>query len=710
MTQADHEREPGHWPARQQQHGGRQQHPDKQHGSTKPEQPPQEKDNLPGRERADHRPPRGGGRPERQESGARGRDRQQQNRGGAPGRSAAVQRRDQQQQQQQSEHPRAPGRPTLGYTELEDINSGSDWEKESEDNLKQIQAQHDNRSKNSQQVGTLHDGSKPSQAPPLPPRQTSEREAGQTNFEQPLHHTGTDTSQKKPDRDDHRDNREREGAKPSSGREPRRGAGRGKGRSEDTRREGRQKERGNQRRPGSRGGPRDGAQAEPRGARTAGDGSSVPASNPVESSSKARSKPPTDKKAESVSAAEHKTAEFEKYDLNCTRIAIVDNIGCHHIDDEPLSPSMDAEFTEVKSKKDKRERHKKEKEEQQKMEEQQKLEEERQRKSQKAQKFPRQAEKPTPVPPTSAWGSGGQKSISDALQGGGTWSTAAASTATTWSSTLSSSNAAPGSHLKAAPITQGWQPSVIPPSSLLPDPLPPPGGGGVSMSASEWGILGGIHATPVFPSTGGGTGSMLDAAVVSKLTEETAQQLGGVTGEERSAHNPASSSGSMPSAIRSDSLDRKGHKRPEGTNREGSGIRVGGGAALKAGAEKEGRGVKEQQQRKDRAESDLTSRKNVNVPPRMQPSRTHQSGPGRGRGAARSAGGGGGDKREKDRAVSGNRSDKVMIVAWWEGWLSMSLFVHVCFRANQFVLVIDLSPYIHVVQYGDCIHLLQKTG
>lgn len=658
MSQADHEREPGHRPARQQQHGGRQQHPDRQPPPTKPEQPQQEKENLPTRERADHRPPRGGGgRQERAERGARGRERQQQNRG-AGGRSAA-QRRD--QPQQQSEHPHAPGRPTLGYVELEDIDSSSDWEKESEEHLKQIQAQHDDRSKSrQQQLSNVHDGSKPLQAPP--PRQTSEREAGKTDAEQPLQHTGTGSSQRKPSRDDHHESREREAAKPSTGREPRRGAGRGKGQTEEARREGRQKERGNQRRPGGpRGGPREGAQAEPRGTRTAGDGSSMPAGEPVESSSnKARPKPLTDKKAESVSAAEHKTAEFEKYDLNCMRIAIVDNIGSHHIDDEPLSPSVDAEFTEVKSKKDKRERHKKEKEEQQKMEEQQKLEEERQRKSQKAQKFPRQADKAPPVPPTSAWGSSTQKSIPDTLQGG-TWSTTA-TTATTWSSTLSSSNAAPGSHLKAAPITQGWQPSAIPPSSLLPDPLPP---GGVSVPSSEWGILGGIHVTPVFPSTSG-AGSMLDAAVVSKLTEETAQQLGGVTGEEHSAApNLASSSGNMPSAIGSDSLDRKSHKKSGGVDGgEGSGVGS-GAAALKTGGEKEGRGVKEQQ-RKDRAESDLTSRKNV--PPRMQSSRAHQSGPGRGRGAGRS---GGGDKREKDRAVGGNRSDKVRIVGRCEAYSSV---------------------------------------
>ena len=91
-------------------------------------------------------------------------------------------------------------------------------------------------------------------------------------------------------------------------------------------------------------------------------------------------------------------ADFGKYDLNSHKVAIIDDI----LEDGRLSPSSQAEFVEVTSKKTQKEKQRKEKEEQRKQEEEKRREDEK-RKRKVASSKPADKAPPSDNKPYTAW-------------------------------------------------------------------------------------------------------------------------------------------------------------------------------------------------------------------------------------------------------------------------------------------------------------------
>ncbi len=142
-----------------------------------------------------------------------------------------------------------------------------------------------------------------------------------------------------------------------------------------------------------------------------------------------------------------------KYDLNSHKVAIVDEIGSHGLEEGHLSPTSQGEFVEVTSKKTQKEKIRKEKEEQKK-EEKQNREEQRKKK------------KNAPIRART----GVDKSLSSTNKPYSAWSASEGkSEAEIW-------NAAPGSHLKTGPATN-WV-AANSSSGFRPNPTNGGGGGG----------------------------------------------------------------------------------------------------------------------------------------------------------------------------------------------------------------------------------------
>lgn len=113
--------------------------------------------------------------------------------------------------------------------------------------------------------------------------------------------------------------------------------------------------------------------------------------------------------------------DVSRYDLNSHKVAIVDDIGRQHAEEGVVSPTEQADFVEVTSKKVMKERLRKEKEEQRK--EEKRMEDQRRKNKSKTQ-------------------GGVERSSSSVNKPYSAWSTSEANASEPW-------NAAPGSHLKA---------------------------------------------------------------------------------------------------------------------------------------------------------------------------------------------------------------------------------------------------------------------
>ena len=134
--------------------------------------------------------------------------------------------------------------------------------------------------------------------------------------------------------------------------------------------------------------------------------------------------------------------DVSKYDLNSHKVAIVDEIGSQNLHDGPLSPSVQAEFVEVTSKKTQKEKMRKEKEEQRKEEEKLKWEEQKKKR------------KNTPI---MSQGGVEKPDLSPANKPYSAWSTSESKSEEIWS-------AAPGSHLKPVGSQGPWVLPILPTS------------------------------------------------------------------------------------------------------------------------------------------------------------------------------------------------------------------------------------------------------
>ena len=139
--------------------------------------------------------------------------------------------------------------------------------------------------------------------------------------------------------------------------------------------------------------------------------------------------------------------DVSKYDLNSHKVAIVDDIGSHGVEEGHLSPSSQAEFVEVTSKKTMKEKKMKEKEELQRKEEEKRLEEQKRKKKNTSTKLHASKDKAVSMSstnkPYSAWSTSENKPESEV-----------------WS-------AAPGSQLKlnVAPTSTMWTVPSLPSSN-----------------------------------------------------------------------------------------------------------------------------------------------------------------------------------------------------------------------------------------------------
>lgn len=501
------------------------------------------------------------------------------------------------------------GKPSLtGYSGLEDI-SGSDWEQEIEEDSRKKQEESDlgqaAESKREQKPERRH-----------PPRS-----------EKP--HRG----------DDKRHSREERRDQPQ---EPPPRRGRGRGRSEEARRERRGPDSA---RPSSYSSQR----------RQTGTGTG-------ESSSKTDSKhSDTQRESREHSAmaslshdsldsiklekkAESHKSDFERYDLNSHKVAIVDDIGGQNVDEESLSPFAQSEFVEVTSKKAQKEKLKREKEEQRKLDEEKRRQKEEQLKRAKKTagarsqgSYDRAGHLHPSHKPLTAWGS--------TNEGSSIWGSPSASDVSSrpedWqSSLLPSSSAAPGSHLKVSESL--WSNPSSPNVGVIGDSLqtklnvgatgtstflaPSASSGDAAYSLFGHNPLSSplLTTPPLVPHAGttGTSGSMLDAAVDSTVPKVSQDALGsGVSSENPLASDVTQTTESHPT--------------------------------LPATSESETKDREEKEEGREFQKIEPRSRgRGKNLPPRFQSSKSQQqpSGPGRGRGIVRGA---------ERKVGSGGKSEKV---------------------------------------------------
>ena len=480
--------------------------------------------------------------------------------------------------------------PAVGYSGLEDIDSGSDWEGE-------IEPVNDILPK---PEGEQQEVKKPKQAEHPHGSQSHPRN------ERPPRAEGGTQPPRRQIRQDRKEDQE------YASRDFRRNLGRGRGDG------GRRGERGPR---GPEASSKPDAYGSHRRQPPSRDSETRPSSDQASESGKSssqeynapvsREKTPQSEKTDQ-STSQHK--DFDKYDLNSHTIAIVDNIG--NVEGGRLSPSTQAEFVEVTSKKEKKEKLKKEKEEQRRLEEEKKRQDdERVRKSRRL--------------PQSKSGS----SQSDPKL---TWTDTETHWAGSWEpSHLPSSSAAPGSQLKGLEST--WPPSpqhTGASSSIgvigdnlqskqlyaLDDLMPM-----TMMDNTTYTLFGAnLLSTPFLsraatvapPPTGVRARSMLDDAVAMTLAV-------GVTKEEP-----------LP---------------PDGVNETSQET-----APLKEIGEKEENEFQKVERKGGKGKNSLPPRFQAHTPLAKPP----QQGVGRGRGFGR-----GGERRDRERAVGGgNRGEKVKCI------------------------------------------------
>lgn len=402
-------------------------------------------------------------------------------------------------------------KPAFGYGEVIDIESGSDWEEESfQDNQAKPTARKQLPRRRGERGGDVSASS-------APPR-TEQGERLQRN--------------------DRRQSREERGnpRQESGGRDFKRGgAGRGRGRVEDGRRERRGPEMA---RPGSyssqrrqpssasREESRDSSKQMERHVAAESAAVRIPCIEslddlPVKSREKGGTQ--SEKKSESF----HKS-EFEKYDLNSLKVSIIDDIGGEFREEAHLSPTAQAEFVQVTSKKTQKEKHKKEKEEQQKQdEEKRRHEEERNRRPRKSARPPdKPASSQSSSKPLMAWGT---TNTSDPPTQPMFWG-ASSTVAANWSAPLlPAAFAAPGAQLKTTDLSSNWPEGagslktnvgVIGDSLQSKGLLATPGGsellGATAQLGGAYSLFGGGFVRSPLPPTMP-TSSMLDAAVDSTM-------------------------------------------------------------------------------------------------------------------------------------------------------------------------------------------------
>ena len=469
------------------------------------------------------------------------------------------------------ETPKVTAKPVVGYSGLEDIESGSDWEAD---------------------VETI---------PIKEPGKDQEQRTGPANEGK----MGSVPQSVKP----HQAER---GQQCENGRDFRRGAGRGRGRSEESRGERRGRESG---RPGSQrrqGGSRDNSRNSEKQGASEGSGPSSVVSQDSVSKSRDRASHSEKKSRDSTPQPSHKMPDFDKYDLNSHKVAIVDEIGNEGAETGRLSPSVQGEFVEVTSKKAQKEKLKKEKEEQRRLdEEKRKLEEERLRRAKKlaSNKPATNHDKNLPAThrPINAWGSNSSKNETEM---GSVWPVS------DWM--LLPTSAAPGAQLKSPGLGDSRWPhgtaaisiGVIGDNLQLKQSIP--SGSAVnpfSTSADNhtYSLFGSVNpiaspflGSPAIPSVTGG--SMLEAAVESTVPKLSQEALAGVSSEDPiDLETVLQLSDEDPIG---DETREKGKESPEFQK-----------------VERNRRGGK-------------------NLPPRFQSSKGQSSGPGRGKGS----GGKGGDE------------------------------------------------------------------
>ena len=589
----DRERERGGKPSAERDRGERDgrplgRHPPKDRSTEHPERG--------GRSNVDRRPARDSRRADQGERGER-RERfggRQRERGGPPG-GRRMPPKGQQERAPERTHrtdraaepQKGTAKPGVVYSELEDIESGSDWE----DDIETIDAATGTSKRDEEQ-----------QSEPLNEKQPLKDAEGKT---------GSAPQSGKP----HQAERSQ---RSENGRDSRRGGGvgRGRGRSGD--------------RPGSyssqrrQGGSRDNSRGvEKQTAAESGGVSTAASRESADGKSKDRAPHSEKRSRDTTPQPSHKVPDFDKYDLNSHKVAIVDDIGSEGAETGRFSPSVQGEFVEVTSKKAQKEKLKKEKEEQRRLdEEKRKLEEERLRRTKKLASNRPAANQdknlPSPQKPVNAWGSNGTKSETEI---GSVW---ASTSASDWLM-LSTSAAAPGSQLKSPGLGDSrWPPGTAAAAansvgvigdSLQLKQLVSPGNALNSYSTAAdnhtYSLFGSTNpipspflGTPAIPSGSSG-GSMLKAAVESTVPKLSQEALAGVSSEELEAPFLLSDEDQV-----GDEAKEKGKESPEFQK-----------------VERNRRGGK-------------------NLPPRFQSSKGQPSGPGRGRG---SGSGGKGGEEASDR-------------------------------------------------------------
>ena len=327
-------------------------------------------------------------------------------------------------------------------------------------------------------------------------------------------------------RGERRPRRRDEGREPPEGSEvvkkdPAHGVGRGRGRSGEQARERAAKPGGQRRGAGRLGGReeatqevrpehRPGTASQERGAGQRGEGKGAAAEK---------------------QSAGHKQHDFEKYDLNSHKVAIVDDIR-----NQPEEQESTSEFVEVTSKKAQKEKVKKEKEKQRQEVERRKEEEDRQKKSRKSApaKSPSHNTSHPLLKPSTAWGSKSE------VEGGtqpSIWGTAAgAISSTEWHTPLCpSTSAAPGSQLKVSstgPVSSlsSWHPSVgvigeglqgKPATAVMANQSSSSASSADNPSYSLFPLSSVLGSVPILvPPPYASSGRMLSAAVDMKLSQE----------------------------------------------------------------------------------------------------------------------------------------------------------------------------------------------
>ena len=423
-----------------------------------------------------------------------------------------------------SEWQKGTAKPALGYQDLEAVSSSSDWEQEVEgvpvtgQQDSQLDHREDHRHKPEER---------------RPPRRAERREDVSAGRSYNQGERGPRTEggpQKRHSREERRekDDQHRE----QTTREFRRGVGRGRGRTDDVRREKRGAEStrpgsySSQRRQGggnNREGRTDSRQTEKHTVFDNSEPSTTASYESRDSTSRSRDRTPQGDKRTDLGP--HKASDFEKYDLNSHKVAIVDDIGSETAEGGRLSPSVQAEFVEVTSKKTQKEKHRREKEEKRRLdEEKRKLDEQKKpKKFTSSRPHDRASQSQAPNKPVSAWSTDNtSQNIWSASSGGSDWLSAPGSQANVdsgWVSNTSPNVGVIGDNLQTKQ-TQASSGS----SSLIPQP--------VSIYDSSYSLFPSILTSPLL---GGpaivttATGSMLNAAIDSTLSQEA---LVGVSNED----------------------------------------------------------------------------------------------------------------------------------------------------------------------------------